>query len=278
MLVAEVYIHLKSEVDEREQQERFGQALSEYATDAARRFIGDCYVEIIVDEGSTKAKARVWQSLTLILTVYSVTADYDSFCKQAGVIYQNTETFLNTVAQRVKYGEVPATTFDRRIERRHKTTGKLKQVADLLLELNDNQHLMTANQYHEKIDGLIEKLGEIQKEVSEEEMRHLLKVLSIETLHARAPEREPIDLFRSPNVLHRPRTESEEFDQEISEIIQDEDHVGETRVVPIPRRIFHHATLVQKPAVPPTVKFPELDIDWGNILPHKPLLEPPEQH
>jgi hypothetical protein len=103
MLVAEVYIHFKSEVDEREQQERFGQALSEYATDAARRFIGDCYVEIIVDEGSTKAKARVWQSLTLLLTVYSVTADYDSFCKQAGAIYQNAEMFLNTVAQRVKY-------------------------------------------------------------------------------------------------------------------------------------------------------------------------------
>jgi hypothetical protein len=168
--------------------------------------------------------------------------------------------------------------FDRRIERRHKTTGKLKQVADLLLELNDNQHLMPADQYHEKIDGLIEKLGEIQREVSDEEMRHLLKVLSIETLHARAPGREPLDLFRSPNVLHRPKTESEEFDQEISEIIQDEDHVGEPRIVPIPRRIFHHTTLVQKPFVPPPVKSRELDIDWGSLLSHKPLLEPPQGH
>jgi hypothetical protein len=154
MLVAEVYIHLKSEVDERTEQERFGQALNEYSIEAARRFIGDCYIEIIVDEGSTKAKARVWKTLTALLTIYSATADYDSFCKQAGIIYQNADWFLSTVAQRVKYGEVPGSTYERRIERRYRTTGKLKQVADLLLELNDHQHLMTANQYHEKIDGI----------------------------------------------------------------------------------------------------------------------------
>jgi hypothetical protein len=275
MLVAEVYIHFKSEVDERAEQQRFGQALNEYATDAARRVIDDCYVEIIVDEGSTKAKVQVWKSLTVLLTIYSVTADYDSFCRQAGVIYQNAEWFLNTVAQRVKYGEVPKSTYDRRVERRHKTTGKLKQVADLLLELNDNQHLMTANQYHEKIDGLIEKLGEIQKEVTEEEMRHLLKVLSIENLHARSPGREPLDLFRSPNVLHRPRTEEAEFDQMIFEVTQDDDHVGEARVLPIPRRIFHQSTHVKKP-VEPKIDFRELDIDWGDTTPKQ--LPRPEEH
>ena len=274
MIVAEVYIHLKSEVDERSEQERFAQSLNEYAVDAARRFIGDCYVEIIVDEGSIKAKARVWQSLTVLLSIYSVTADYDSFCKQAGVIYQNAELFLNTVAQRVRYGEVPTSTYDWRVERRHKTTGKLKQVADLLLELNDNQHLMTANQYHERIDGLIEKLGKIQKEVSEEEMRHLLDVLSIENLHARTPGREPLDLFRSPDVLHRPRTEEAEFNQTIFEVAQDDDHVGEARVLPIPRRIFHRSSHVKEP-VKPIVDRRELDIDWGDTTPKLPK---PKEH
>jgi hypothetical protein len=153
-------------------------------------------------------------------------------------------------------------------ERRHKTTGKLKQVADMVMELNDNQHLMTANQYHEKVDGLIEKLGEIQKEVTEEEMRHLLKVLSIENLHTRTPGREPLDLFRSPNVLHRPRTEAEDFDQMISEISQDDDHAGEARVLPIPRRIFHHsAHVTPKTAEPPISGFRQLDIDWGDNTP-----------
>jgi hypothetical protein len=265
MIAAEVYIYLKSEIDERPKQERFAQTLNEYAIEAARRFIGECYVEVLVEEGSTKAKVRIHWLMTAALTVYSVTADYDSFCRQVGVIYTNVELFMSAVGQRVRYGEVPATTFDRRIERRHKTTGKLKQVADLLLDLNDNEHLMTANQYHDAIDALIEKLGEIQKEVSEEEMRHLLKVLSIENLHARSHDREPLDLFRSPNVLHRPRTEQEEFDEMVTDLAQEDDHVGETRVVPIPSRIFHQYNHVERKIETPAVRdFRQLDIDWDD--------------
>ncbi|MHC2708420.1 hypothetical protein ACVIWV_007713 [Bradyrhizobium diazoefficiens] len=56
MIAAEVYIHLKSEAAERAEQERFARALNEYAVEAARRFIGECYVEIIVDEGSTRQR------------------------------------------------------------------------------------------------------------------------------------------------------------------------------------------------------------------------------
>jgi hypothetical protein len=243
MIVAEVYIHLRSEVDNREQQERFGQALNEYAIGAARVFFDDCYVEIIVEEGSTKAKVRVRKLMNALIIVYGMTADFDSFCKQVGNAYANTEWFLQTVAQRIKYGEVPNTTYDRRIEKRHKTTGKLKQVAEMVFELNDVQHLMTAEQFHEKTGALIAKLGEIQREVSEGEMRHLLKVLSFENFRG-SPTREPFDIFRSPNVLQRPRMEEEELEELITDLAQDDDHVGETRVVPIPHRIYDQYTHV----------------------------------
>jgi hypothetical protein len=246
MIIAEVYIHLRSEVDDRAQQERFGQALNEYAIDAARRFLDDCYLEIIVEEGSTKGKARVHKALTVALAIYGATADYESFCKQVGVMYANTEWFMKTVAQCVQYGEVPGSTYERRIEKRHKTTGKLKQVGEMVIELNDVAHLMSPDQFREKTDELIAKLGEIQKEVSEDEMRHLLKALSLENFRG-SPTREPLDLFRSPNVLHRPRTAEEEFDQMVFEIAdQDDDHVGETRVMPIPHRIYEQYTHVTK--------------------------------
>lgn len=260
MIVAEVYVHLRSEVDDRAQQERFGQALNGYAISAARRFLDDCYVEVIVEEGSTKAKVRVRRALTGLLMFYGATADYESFCRQVGVMYSNTEWFLQIVAQRVKYGEVPRTTYDRRIERRYKTTGKLKQVAELILELNEVQHQMTAGQFREKTDELIAKLGEIQREVSEDEMRHLLKALQLENFRG-APTREPLDLFRSPNILYRPRTEKEEFDQTVFEIAhQDADHMGETRVVPIPPRIYEQHTHVTKDD-PAVTEFVEKEVE-----------------
>ncbi|MHC2708419.1 hypothetical protein ACVIWV_007712 [Bradyrhizobium diazoefficiens] len=165
--------------------------------------------------------------MSAVLTFYSVTADFESFCKQVSTAYTNTEWFLTAVAQRVKYGEVPGSTYEGRIERRHKTIGKLKQLAELVLELNDNHPLMSAKEYQENIDKLIAKLGGIQKEVSDDEMRHLLKVLSLENLHSHTPGRRPLDLFRSPNVLHRPRTEEEEFNEIIADITQDDDHVGD---------------------------------------------------
>lgn len=100
-------------------------------------------------------------------------------------------------------------------------------------------------------------------------MRHLLTALSIENLHARAPSREPLDLFRSPSVLHRPRTETEEFDQMVFDVAQDDDHVGESRVLPIPRRIFHKSTHVA-PTEPIIKAFREIDIDWGDTPPQLP--------
>lgn len=89
------------------------------------------------------------------IIIYGLTADYESLCKQVGVMYANTEWFPQTVAQRIKYGDVPNTTYDRRVDKRHKTTGKLKQVTEMVLELNDVQHLMTADQFREKTDALI---------------------------------------------------------------------------------------------------------------------------
>ncbi|WP_334364402.1 hypothetical protein [Bradyrhizobium sp. AZCC 1578] len=245
MIIAEVYIHLRSEANIREEQERFGAALNEYALDAARRFLEDCTIEVIVDEGSTKAKVLVRRTLNTLILIYGLTADFDSFCKQVGTAWSNTTWFMQTVAQRVQYGEVPGTTYDRRIEKRHKTTGKLKQVAEMVLELNDVKHLLTAEQFREKTDALISKLGEIQREVSEDEMRHLLKALSLETFHG-APTKEPIDLFRSPHLLQRPRTEEEEYNDMIAELAQDDDHIGETRIAPIPGRIYERYTHVPK--------------------------------
>lgn len=256
MIIAEVYIHLRSEIDDRKEQERFGAALNEYAVSAARSFLEDCYVEVIVEEGSTKAKVRVRRALNALIIIYGLTADYESLCKQVGVMYANTEWFLQTVAQCVKYGEVPNTTYDRYVAKRHKTTGKLKQVAEMVLELNEVQHLMTADQFREKTDALISKLGEIQKEVSEDEMRHLLKALSLENFRG-GPTREPIDLFRSPNVFQRPRTEEDEFNELIIDLAQDDDHVGETRVVPIPHRIYEQYTHVTKDE--PAIEFIEVE-------------------
>lgn len=89
-------------------------------------------------------------------------------------------------------------------------------------------------------------------------MRHLLKALSLENFHG-GPAREPLDIFRSPNVLHRPRTEQEEFDQMVFEIAdQDDDHIGETRVVPIPHRIYEQYTHVRKEE-PAEVQFIEVE-------------------
>jgi hypothetical protein len=62
--------------------------------------IEDCYVEVIVEEGSTKAKVRVRRALNALIIIYGLTADYESLCKQVGVMYANTEWFLQTVAQR----------------------------------------------------------------------------------------------------------------------------------------------------------------------------------
>jgi hypothetical protein len=245
MIVAEVYIHWRS-AGSRSQQERFGHALNEYAIDAARRFLDECYLEVIVEEGSTKAKVRARRALTAALMIYGATADFDSFCRQVGVMYANTEWFLKTVALRVQYGEIPGSPdAELRIEKRHKTTGKLKQIAEAVLELNDNHHRMSAGLFRVVADELIAKLGEIQREVSEDEMRHLLKVLSLENFHG-TPTKEPLDLFRSPNVLHRPRTEEEELAEIALQIAQDHDHIGESRILPIPHRIYEKHTHVRK--------------------------------
>ncbi len=126
----------------------------------------------------------------------------------------------------------------------------------MVLELNDAQRLMPADQFKEKTDALIAKLGGIQREVSDGEMRHLLKVLSLENFRG-GPTREPIDLFRSPNVFQRPRTEEDEFNEFITDIAQDDDHVGETRVVPIPHRIYEQYTHVTKDE--PKMEFIEVE-------------------
>jgi hypothetical protein len=245
MIIAEFYVHLYSEADNREQQERFGRTLHEYAVGAAQYFLGDCEIEVIVEEGSTKGKVRVRRLLTGMLMFYGAAADYESFCKQVGVMYANTEWFLKTMATRVQYGEVPDGIYDRRAEKRHKTTGKLKHLAELVLELNDAQHQMSAKQFQEKTEELIARLGDIQKEVSDEEMRHLLNVLSLENF--RGPTREPLDIFRSPNILHRPRSKEEESHQFAFEIESHDGHrVGETRVVPSPKRIFEKQTQVKQ--------------------------------
>ncbi|MCS3761652.1 hypothetical protein [Bradyrhizobium centrosematis] len=270
MIAAEAYVYLKSEISERPSQERFASLFNEIALDAARRFIGDCEVEVLVEDGSTKAKARIAVTIAALLPYYGAIADFDSFCKQIGVWYSNVDLFLNSVAQRVKYGEVPNTTYERRIERRHKTTGKLKQVAEMVLDLNDTQHLLTAEQYEKRTEELIIKLGEIQREVSEEEMRHLLKVLSLERFNG--PTKQPLDIFTAPSVLYRPRSKEEEESHQFKLEIeaQDAHHVGETRVVPIPKPIFERNTTVRKeePRAHPEVDRPahypptrQLDLD-----------------
>jgi hypothetical protein len=213
MYLAEAYIHLRPYDVSTEEMERLGELIHETAFSAAQDvYGGDVTITIIIETGSAKIRTKVWRTIEVGMMIYGGIADYESFCKQADVIYKESGVFMNRVIERVQHGE-ETNIHVFRTERRYKTSGKLKRLADLVSELNTKQEQITAEQFHEGIAQIERELASIQKEVTEGEMRRLLEVLSLETLRARVPlPEQPVEMPKAARVLRRPLTHEEEFD------------------------------------------------------------------
>jgi hypothetical protein len=245
MQIVEVYFHLKPHEVSRDAKERLGATLNEVAYVATQRFFGGgCYVEVRIEEGSTKG----WIVLTghILLTVYGGIADLQSFKSQIWAWKGDAEMFAETVVQHLKYGEDPRVRIAR-TERRFKTTGKLDKVATLAMELKDNGHRMTRQEYCDALDALKSTLAAIQRDVDDNEMRRLLEIVSFETLHERGPLREePLDLFVPGSGLRRPKTGEEELDLLLGVVEDDKTEAVAPAPQPNPNLVYRAVTYVPK--------------------------------
>lgn len=129
--LAELYVRLDPYDATEAEYERLGERLHEAAIGTAlRTYGGDVTVEVTITEGSAKIKLRVTQTILALDLIYGHMADWKSFKEQVGVTYEATASFLNSMAEEVPRIAQASPKQIKRLEKRYKASGKLKELAD----------------------------------------------------------------------------------------------------------------------------------------------------
>jgi hypothetical protein len=129
--LAELYIRLDPFEASEGEYERLGEQIHEVAIGLAlRTYGGDVTVEVTITEGSAKIKTTVWRTLLVLDLIYGHAADWKSFKEQVASIYESTSTFLKTMAEEVPKIAHVSPRQVKRLDKRYKASGKLKELVD----------------------------------------------------------------------------------------------------------------------------------------------------
>lgn len=129
--LAELYVRLDPFEASEEEYVRLGEHIHEAAIGIAlRTYGGDVTVEVKITEGSAKIRATIWKTLLVLDIIYGHTADWKSFKEQVVSTYESSTTFLKEMAQEVPKIAHVSPQQVKRVDKRYKASGKLKELAD----------------------------------------------------------------------------------------------------------------------------------------------------
>jgi hypothetical protein len=220
--LAELYVRLAPYEASEGEYERLGEYINEMAIGAAlTNYGGGVTVEVVITAGSAKINVRVLQVLVALDLVYGHMADWKGFKEQVASTYEASASFLNTVSEAVPKIAHATPNQIKRVEKRYKASGKLKELVDRVDELRSVKHGLgklpllreiqqlaieaekdlTAEERTKLVAGLTEAVAEVDEE---------LPLVSAGMTKVALPPRPPrlsspeaVDLFKKPPKTKR---------------------------------------------------------------------------
>jgi hypothetical protein len=175
--LAELYVRLDPYEASEDEYQRLGEHVHEMAIGAAlQNYGGDVTVEVTIIAGSAKIKVRVMQAILALDLIYGHMADWKGFKEQVISTYESSVSFLKTMAETVPDIAKANPRQVKRVEKRYKASGKLKELVERVEQLRVAKvPLETARPLLREIQRLA---AEAEKDLTDEERTKLLEGMS----------------------------------------------------------------------------------------------------
>jgi hypothetical protein len=171
--LAELYVGLDPYEASEGEYQRLGERIHEIAIETALRTYGDgITIEVVIRAGSAKIKVRVMQTLLALDLIYGHMADWKSFKEQAVATYESSVSFLKSMAETVPHVAHASPKQVKRVNKRYKASGKLKELIESVDQLRSYElHGPAAIPLLEHIKRLT---TEVQRDLNHDEREKLL--------------------------------------------------------------------------------------------------------
>jgi len=166
--LAETYVHLRPYELTAESIHRLGLSAQESAIEAARTiYRGNVTVEIELEEGSAKLRAKLAGALTALNLIYMGVGNYKALFDSLDLLCDHARKFGDMVSDAFTKQASAKPQQVYRVERRLKTPGKIKRLMTTLEGLQEGN--LSAAEMNAQLEKIRSEIEQIEKDLSAEE-------------------------------------------------------------------------------------------------------------